>query len=239
MKTYLFFLGITMAGPLAAAEVDGLSLPWKAVRVSSPVQEIVAEVKVEEGGAVKKDQILAHLHAEREDAEHERAKKILMKREFDAKAANALVAEKITSKEKALEAEIELQLARVDVDLAKRKYDEKTITAPLDGILVRKLKEVGESVDRVEPMFEIINIDRLFLQFYVDRQLAASLTPGQDVAFWVSGEPAARHQAKVDFVSPGADPASGLFRIKLLHENPDHTLKAGVRVTAAFPTPRS
>ena len=236
MKTVPFFLAL-MAGALGAAEVDGLSLPWKSVRVSSPVQEIVAEVKVEEGVTVTKDQVLARLHDEKELAEHARSLKIVQKREFDSRVATALVADKITSKEKALEADIELQLARVDVELAQRKLEEKTIKAPLDGILVRKLKEVGESVDRVEQMFEIINIDQLYLQFYVDRKVAEALKPGQELAFWVTGEPAKRHQAVVDFVNPGADPASGLFRVKLLHVNKDHALKAGVQVTADFKTP--
>jgi RND family efflux transporter MFP subunit len=229
-----FLAGAAVA---TAADVDGLSLPWKSVRVSSPVQEIVAEIKVEEGVAVTKGQILARLHDEKEQAEHDRARKIVEKREFDAKAATALVADKITSKEKALEAEIELQLARVDVDLARRKLEEKTIRSPLDGVVVRKLKEEGESADRVEPMFEIINIDRLFLQFYVDRKLASSLAPNQEVPFWVTGEPAVRHKARVDFVSPGADAASGLFRVKLVFDNPGHALKAGVRVTAGFDPP--
>lgn len=237
MKSAALSLLVLTLAACPAVEVDGLSLPWKSVRISSPVQEIVAEVKVEEGVTVTKDQVLARLHDEKELAEHERSQKILQKREFDAKAANALVAERITSKEKALEADIELQLARVDVDLAKRKLEEKTILAPLDGILVRKLKEVGESVDRVEQMFEIINIDQLFLQFYVDRKLAASLSPGQEIPFWVSGEPVAKFRAKVDFVNPGADPASGLFRVKLIFTNAEHRLKAGVRVTADFKTP--
>jgi RND family efflux transporter MFP subunit len=231
-------LVLAAAGAAAAAEVDGLSLPWKAVRVSSPVQEIVAEVKVEEGVAVKKGQVLARLHDEKEQAEHDRARKIVEKREFDARAATALVADKITSKEKALEAEIELQLARVDVDVARRKLEEKTIRSPLDGVVVRKLKEEGESADRVEPIFEIVNIDRLFLQFYVDRKLASGLARDQDIEFWVAGEPAARHRARVDFISPGADAASGLFRVKLVFDNPGHALKAGVRVTADFPPPR-
>ena len=237
MKSLLFvWLGLA-GGAWAGTEVDGLSLPWKSVRVSSPVQDIVAEVKVEEGMTVTKDQVLARLHDEKEQAEHDRSLKIVMKREFDYKSSAALVADKITSKEKALEADVELQLARVDVELAQRKLEEKTIKSPLNGILVRKLKEVGESVDRVEQMFEIINIDQLFLQFYVDRKVAEALKPGQEFAFWVTGETGAKHQAVVDFVNPGADPASGLFRVKLLHINKDHVLKAGVRVTADFKTP--
>lgn len=237
MKRAAILILLITGGAASAGEVDGLSLPWKSVRVSSPVQEIVAEVKVEEGVIVTKGQVLARLHDEKEQAEHERAKKIVEKREFDAKAATALVADKITSKEKALEADIELQLARVDVELARRKLEEKTIRSPLDGVVVRKLKEEGESADRVEPMFEVINIDRLFLQFHLERKLASALSPGQEIEFWVTGEGATRRKAKVDFVNPGADPASGLFRVKLIFENPDRALRAGVRVTADFRAP--
>lgn len=215
-------------------EVDGLTLPFKSVLVSSPVQEIVAEVGVREGDVVTKDQVLARLHDEKEVAELQRAEKIVEKRVFDAKAATALVASNITSREKALETDIELQLARVDVAIANRKVQEKTVRSPLDGAVVRVLKEEGESADRVEPLFEIINIDRLFLQFYVDRRTASALKTGQEIPFWLSDETDVRGVATVDFVSPGADPASGLFRIKLLHDNTGHTFRAGVRVTAKF-----
>jgi len=225
---------VAAAAPAPAQEIDGLSLPWKSVLISSPVQEIVAEVNVREGDSVTKDQVLARLHDEKEIAELQRAEKIVEKRVFDAKAATALVAERITSREKALETDIELQLARVDVDIAKRKVEEKTIRSPLDGTVVRTLKEEGESADRVEPLFEVINIDRLFLQFYLERRTAANLTQGQKIEFWLTDDPTVRHHATVDFVSPGADPASGLFRVKLVHENTGHPLRAGVRVTAKF-----
>ena len=239
MNSMLRFFCIALVSLAAVASapaqtLDGLTLPWKSVKVSSPVQDIVAEVTVREGDPVTKDQVLARLHDEKEVAELHRAEKIVEKREFDAKAATALVAERITSREKALETDIELQLARVDVEIAKRKAEEKTIRSPLDGVVVRKLKEEGESADRVEPMFEIINIDRLFLQFYVERRTATALKPGQEIEFWLSDDTNVKGVAKVDFVSPGADPASGLFRVKLLLENKDHAVSAGVRVTAKF-----
>lgn len=234
MKPHVLATLLALAAPAAAQEVDGLTLPWKSVLVSSPVQEIVAEVKVREGDTVTKDEVLARLHDEKEVAEHQRAEKIVEKRTFDAKAANALVAERITSREKALETDIELQLARVDVEIAKRKVEEKTVRSPLDGVVVRTLKEEGESADRVEPLFEIINIDRLFLQFYVERRTAASLKPGQQVEFWLSDDTAVKGTATVDFISLGADPASGLFRIKLLYDNAGQSLRAGVRITAKF-----
>jgi membrane fusion protein (multidrug efflux system) len=228
------FVGLLPLHGLSAEDIDGLTQPFREVRVSSPVQEIIAKIEVEEGTAVKQGQVLAQLRDEKEQADHERAMRIVEKREFDAKAAEALVAEKITSREKALEADIELKLARVDVRIAQQKIDEKVIKAPLDGIVTRKLKEVGESVDRVEPLFEIVDVERLYLQFYVERSIAVRLQKDQEIQFWLTGDPAAKRQAKVDFVSPGADAASGLFRVKLLYDNADRAVQAGVRVTAGL-----
>ena len=41
--------------------------------------------------------------------------------------------------------------------------------------------------------------------------------------------------AVVSFVDPRIDAASGLFRVKLLLDNPDHEIKAGMRGFAEFP----
>ncbi|MFN0126520.1 MAG: HlyD family efflux transporter periplasmic adaptor subunit [Verrucomicrobiales bacterium] len=77
-----------------------------------------------------------------------------------------------------------------------------------------------------------MNSDQLFLRFHVERRTAAALKPGQKIDFRLSDDAEVRGTATVDFISPGADSASGLFRVKLLHDNTGHPLRAGVRVTA-------
>lgn len=217
---------------LAAAPVDGLTLPYKNVTISSPVQEIIAEVKVNEGDVVKTSQVLARLRSEKEETESNRYAQIVKKREFDFKAATSLAADRIGSREKALEAEIELALGRIDVDLSRQKLEEKIIRSPINGVVIKNHKESGESVDRVEALFQVVDVSKLYLQFHVEPQTVEKIRKDQRVKFSTQLHPDQQHEAVVDFVSPAADPASGLFRVKLLYDNAAGQVPAGMRVTA-------
>ena len=137
--------GLAWSGPF-----EGITQPRREVRISSPVQEIVAEVMVEEGAVVKSGDLLARLVDDIEKAEFRRQEKVLEKRQFDHKAVASLAADKIASQEKELEARVEMEMAAIDLDLARRKLEEKSIRSPLDAVVVRRYKEPGESVDRVE-----------------------------------------------------------------------------------------
>lgn len=237
MKTsHLIAIALTLTSNAIAAEVDGLSFPYKTVTVSSPVQEIVAEVLVDEGTAVTAGQPLARLLDEKEKIEFQRAETVYAKREFDDNAARSLAKDKILSKQEELKAKAELDLARLDRDLAKALLDEKTIHSPIAGTVVTKHREPGESVDRIGPLFEIVDVSKLFLQFYVEPSVARHLKQGQPISFTIESDPGKPRTAKVDFVSPAADPSSGLFRTKLLFENPESNVLSGLRVTADFPT---
>lgn len=215
--------------------IDGISTPYRSVTISSPVQEILAEVFVEEGDTVKKDQELAQLIDEKERIESRRFEKLLEKRQFDAQASRNLLEKNLLSKEKALAAEAELELAQVDYDLANAQLEEKTIKSTVDGIVIRRLVEPGESVDRIQPLFEIVDIDQLTLQFFIEPGLLDSLSIGDTVSFFMTEFPEKRGEAVVEFVSPSADSESGLFRIKLKADNSDRRFLAGVRVTGHFP----
>lgn len=215
--------------------IDGISVPYRSVTISSPVQEILAEVFVEEGDSVKKDQPLAQLFDEKERIEFRRFEKLLEKRQFDEQASQNLLESNLLSREKVLAAEAELELAQVDYDLAKVKLEEKTIESTVDGIVIRRLVEPGESVDRIQPLFEIVNIDQLTLQFYIEPKMLEQLAIGDRIPFHLTETPEKRGEGIIEFVSPSADPQSGLFRIKLHADNSDHQFLAGVRVTGEFP----
>lgn len=214
--------------------IDGISIPYRSVTISSPVQEILAEVFVEEGDTVKTNQPLAQLFDEKERIEFRRFEKLLEKRQFDQRASRNLLEKNLLSKEKALAAEAELELAQVDYDLAKTQLAEKTIKSTVDGIVIRRLVEPGESVDRIEALLEIVDIDRLTLQFYVEPEVLDHLSVGDRIPFEITGKPEKKGEAVVDFISPSADPQSGLFRIKLKADNRDRRFLAGVRVTGHF-----
>lgn len=229
----LLFLGSGLAA--LAQGVQGLVLPLKQVSVASPVlQEVIDNVLVEEGDTVKEGQVIVQLRAEKEALEVELSKKIVEQREFSAKGAEALSKDRMMSKEAVLEKQTELQLAKIRLASANVNLKEKTVRAPLNGIVVKKYKEAGESVERVEKLVDIINIDQVYVQFYLDPKLMTSIKNEQPVTIRVPVAENATFEGKVAFVAPLIDATSGLFRIKVLVDNPRGTIKPGMRALADF-----
>jgi RND family efflux transporter MFP subunit len=228
----LIFLFATVAW---AEEVQGLVIPFKQVSVASPVlQEVVDSVLVDEGDSVKEDQVIVQLRSEKEALQVEQYKKIVEQREFTAKGAEALAKEKMMSREAVLEKQTELELAKIQYRQAEVALKEKTVRSPLNGIVVKKYKEAGESVDRAEKMIDLVNIEQVYVQFYLDPKLLASVKVDQmiPVRFPVIGEQ--KFDGKVSFVDPRIDAGSGLFRVKILIANPNRVIKPGMRGVADF-----
>lgn len=226
----------TVGYSVDAAEVEGTVLPFKSVIVSSPVQEIIAQVPVDEGDTVKRGDVLAQLRSEQEILELTRYDQLIDQAEREYETAKRLAASGSGTASDRDERETELKRLQSERALVKLRLDEKTIVSPLDGIVVSKLFEAGESVDRVEDIFEVIDIDTVFIRVYVDDSAFKWLKQGENIAVkFPKVSEDELFQATVDFVDSRIDPASGLVRVKLLMSNPGHRIKAGMRARVQLP----
>jgi RND family efflux transporter MFP subunit len=219
-----------------AEDTQGIVLPFKKVSVSSPVlQEVVENVLVEEGDSVTEGQVLVTLRSDREKLEVEEADKRIELLAFTAKGHQQLLTEKIGSKDAALKSGTELELAKIAREAATVRLGEKTVKSPLSGIVVKKYKENGESVDRVEKLVDIVNIDQVYVQFYLDPKMWTAVKTDQPVTvkFPVIGA-GLEVRGKISFIDPQIDAGANLFRVKVLLDNKDHQIKAGMRGTADF-----
>ena len=237
MKMSLLIALLAVPAFLRAADVQGLVLPFKQVSVSAPVlQDIIKEIPVEEGDTVKPGEVLAQLMNDRENLEVKRCVNLIQRAEFQSKGMQKLADEKMASKDAALEKQTDLEAAKIEYELAQTALDEKTIRSPLAGIVVKRYKEPGESVDRTEKLFDIVNIDRVYVQFYLEPKLIGKIAVKDKIAvhFPTLGSGNQSYEAEVSFVDPRIDAGSGLFRVKLLLDNPNHDIKAGMRGEADF-----
>jgi len=221
--------------PVRGEEVQGLVMPIKQVSVASPVlQEIVEAVLVEEGDTVTAGQTLVQLRRNKEQLQVDEAHKLIENAEFVAKGAEALLQDKMGSREQALKTKTDLELAKIRLEVAEVQLKEKTIKAPLAGIVVRKYKEPGESVDRVEKLVDIVNIDQVYVVFYLDPKLSQGLLLKQPVSVHFPVLNNEGIKGEIEFIDPRFDASSGLCRVKVLINNPDHRIKAGMRGVAEF-----
>ncbi len=232
----LLLAGLAALPVLHAAAYEGIVLPFKEVVVSSPVQSSIVELAHKEGDHVKAGDTLAQLYSRIEELDMLRTRAALEKREFDFEGSKNLFADQIISEDEAMKNRIELELARLQAEQAKEIFRQRTIVAPINGVVVEQMREIGEAVTASEPMFRLVDIDRVYVQIYVPADEAAALEFGKTLSVRCrAADRDAVFTGRVDFVDPRVDAASGLVRIKVLVDNPGHTIKPGLRAEVLPP----
>lgn len=218
------------------AWLNGVVKPFKSVVVSATLREVIEQINVEEGDRIEAGQALIHLRSDKQRLAVERYELVIRKAEFDYQAAQRLFEQNVSSRDDALNKELELKRLIVEQAIAQAEYDERTIKSSLNGVVVKKLKEAGESVNEVEPILQIVENDRLLLLFYLHADMLPLIQMGQELN---TRYPALSSDivkpAKINFIDPEVDARSGLFRVRLLLDNSDELIKPGMQVQAAFP----
>jgi membrane fusion protein, multidrug efflux system len=235
-RNILAFILLAFGAASGGAETfQGVVSPIKSVSVSSPVlQEIITDVVVKEGATVKESDVIVELRKEREELDVKLSDKLIELKRFIARGQEKLFKEEMGSEEKALEARTDLELAQLQLEAKKVALREKTIRAPLSGIVVKKYKESGESVAREEKLVDIVNIDQVFVRFYLPPNLRKTLKEQEKVSVKIGDLEGAEFSGIVTFVDPRNDAASGLVQVKVEIENKDHRIKPGMKGSAEF-----
>jgi RND family efflux transporter MFP subunit len=224
------------AAPGGGVYVEGTAMAWDRITVSSPVEEIVAEVMVDEGDKVEKGDVLAQLAVRKQELEVQRLEQLIAKARFSYEATSTLFKENIESRETLMEKKAELDELLVGLEIAKVNVEERRILSPVSGTVVHRLRDPGESAGRVEPLFEIINDERLKLMFFLPVRHLANLEPGLTCEIDFPDLPdLATRQATLIFLDPQVDARSGLFRARFELDNADAAIRTGMRVRARLP----
>ena len=225
----------SIAEPLS---VEGLIVPFRQIRLSSPVEATVRKIEVKEGDRVTLGQVLAVLFSPLDLLEAERAEKVLAKAEFQWRANERLSKDKIVSEDKALVAKLEYDVALIESQRARASIEDKTLRAPWDGQVIRVFKEAGETVGRTQEVFQLLDYSQVYVQVYIDARYLPQIREGMtaEVRFAADGsrQSIKAVPAKVNFVDPVVDAGSGLFRVKFLIPNGDFTIKPGLPATVIF-----
>lgn len=225
----------TVAGSLSARDFDGLVLPFREVTVASLVEARIASLQVREGDRVNADTVLVDLYAGMERLEAKRAGAAVEKREFEYQSSKNLFEENVISEDEALQSRIELDLAKLTLAMAEERVALRQLSSPISGVVVERLREPGEMVRPAEPILEVVDLSQVYVQFYIRAEDLAEVTVGREARVVFPGlglmEP---RLAPIEFIDPRVDAASGLLRARILLDNPDGAIKAGVRARVSL-----
>lgn len=108
----------------------------------------------------------------------------------------------------------------------------RMVKAPFNGFITEKLKNVGEvympmSFSPAGPaILRLVNIDILKARAQVSDRDIPMIKLKQKAVVITESYPEQKFMGKVSFISPEADPMSGMFTVEITINNKDHKLKS-------------
>lgn len=196
---------LSLAPAAMAQQFDGV-LEWARVAtLSSPLNGKISSVKVEEGDAVKKGDLLATLDPRIYQANVKRAKAVLKglssraeETEREWVRAQDLYDRTVLSTTDLQDVEVRFAEAQADkgeaeaqLSLAKVQLEYTQLRAPFDGIVTQRHINPYETVSnklQAMPMIQVAGTESFKSTFWVTPQAAASLNKGDSIQVNIEGQ---------------------------------------------------
>jgi len=244
-------------------EVQGITEPYKDSTLSSTVAGVVSVIHHKEGEFVKQGEIILELENEQEKLEVDR-RKLISESKVELNAAeirsrtlkenyeNTLKVFEATasvSREELQKNELEYKLAEaeyqgyriaeereaIEYKIAKAQLEKRKIAAPFDGVVVKIFLETGEGCAEQQPLVRIVDIRQCRFIAYMDATASKNLKKSDSVVLKIAGNsPATEFPGKVEYVSSVVDPSSSLREVKVLFDNPNFAVPAGVSASMSL-----
>jgi len=205
-----------------AVYATGTVEPTVMLPISPRSSAKLVELKVDEGDIVKKGQVLAQL--EDDELQHSirqlQAREDLAKREFDRQ--NELVKSKVATKQAYDKAKAELKAAREATSIAQAQASYLQLTAPDDGLIIKRDGEVGQIMNSGTPLFWMSCCAPLRISAEVDEEDISQVKIGQKVLIRADAFSGDIFAGKIQAITPKGDPIARSYRVRveLLEETP-------------------
>jgi membrane fusion protein (multidrug efflux system) len=211
------------------------------VTVSSEVDGIVRQIKVEEGSPVNKGSLLIEINEidymldwKRSEAALKQAEANLENAQSEYKRKDALYKEELITRQQFDDITTKIALAKAELDRAKatlaisrEKLVRTKVYSPLNGAVKEKKVSVGDYVRNGTPLLQLIKINPLKLNFTISEKDAATIKIGQEVAFSVDAYPAKQFKGRVNLLYPHVEEKTRTLQAEAMVPNSDHLLKPG------------
>ena len=254
-----YLTGTVVRGDLTqAVTATGQLNPMINVQVGSQISGIIQKLFVDFNSPVHEGQIIAQIdpatylaNVHQNEADLENAKAVLELAKLNAGRAEDLSKKNLTPKADCDKALAELQQARAAVkqkeatlERAKVDLNRCTVSAPIDGIVISRHVDVGQTVTASlsAPTFFVIAKDLTHMQ--IDANVAEAdvggVKVGQSVDFTVDAFPARIFHGKVTQIRNAPTMVQNVVTYDAVIEvdNPDLELKPGMTANVAIVTAR-
>lgn len=168
-----------------------------------------------EGQPIRKDDFLIRLDDREEKAKlaELEARERFLAREVEryrdlarSQAATIQAMERVTS---------EYGQVRAGIAAARERIAHMTLTAPMDGVVLRRDGEVGEVADAGQILFWVGKPRPIWVTAEIDEEDIPQIAPGQRAAIKADAFPDRVLEGRIDHVTPKGDPVNKNYRVRI------------------------
>lgn len=213
--------------------VFGQTEAVRSVMLKAEIGGPIAELPVDKGATVPAGQEIARIAEQERPAQLTEAKALLAQRRIEYEAARTLNQKGYRAETALAESAAVLQAAEAAVRLAEVNLGKLTLVAPFEGVLDERAVELGDFVDKGDPIARIVDLDPLLVVGFVSESDVAALKVGDPGMARLIGR--REIQGRVRFIATAAETATRTFRIELAVDNPEGSLPVGATAELHLP----
>ena len=233
------------------ASTDDARVKGDLIAVSPTVQGMLRLLPIQEGDRVEKGQLIAQIREEDYQAQVDIAAGVVQTIEAELQEIAEANTAGVISKEQRVESlRGKLAEARAALTAAELKLDHTRVTSPIDGVVAKKVANLGEVIKPGQTIAVIVDLTKVWVEANLEETKVQHVHLGQEVDLKVDAYPRTRFTGKV--VNIGAAAASefalipenrsaGNFTkvtqripIKIEVMNPAHQLRPGMMVVVGI-----
>jgi membrane fusion protein (multidrug efflux system) len=230
---------VTAASPTPHIFIDrieavGTARANEQVTLAAPVTERVDHLYFEDGGYVRKGQVIAVLAQGQEQAslaaaQADEAQAMSQLRRIQALSTQGFATGTTLDQQIAAS-----RRARSDADNARAQIADRVLRAPFSGYVSLRTISEGAIVSQGTPVATISDMSRIKLDFTVPETALASVHSGQPLLATAAAYPDAPVRGTIETIDPVIDPSTRAATIRAVLPNPGNRLKPGMLLTVGI-----
>ncbi len=167
----------------------------------------------------------------------------IVKSQYKSARTNFTKIKNISRPEEIAQVRANFENSAANVDLIKKQISDSHIISPVDGFVVDRFVELGESVNYGSSIFKISDLTVVKIVVYVNEENLGKIKLGQSAEISIDSFEDKVYEGKIIYISPEAEftpkniqtkdeRTKLVFAVKIELKNPDFELKAGMQADA-------
>jgi len=198
---------------VASEETVGTVRARLQARLEAKVPGRIEEMRAVPGQQVKAGELLVRLDAREISSRLDQALALRQQTAGDLKRFTALLERAAATQAEFDAVQARARIAEAGVKEAQTMLGHTEVVAPFDGVVTRKLAEVGDQAAPGKPLIDLEDPSHLRLEADIPEAIIGVVTPGATMPVRISNV-AGEFQGTVGEIAPTADPNSRTFRVK-------------------------